>query len=121
DLRFDDHAAGGGPLPRMDFETCPLRAIAIERVEVECVQRRGAGAGVDLRLEVSDFPVGQGDPLAPPEPRPIGTLRTAVRCGSGWWTPFSHATTVHVPNLARRGRSAATRRDDWARSPGRDD
>ena len=54
-------------------------AVAVEPLEVERVQRRGAGAGVDLGLEVGDVPARGGRPIAPTENGAIGHAGRTTR------------------------------------------
>ena len=63
---FNDGHVLIGTLPRLDGKPHPLGVIALEQLEIECMERRGTRTGVDLGFRGIDAPVGESDPLSPP-------------------------------------------------------
>lgn len=65
DGRLHRVGVGTRALPRVDREPDPRDPIPLEVLQVECMERRGAGAGVDLGLDPRSREIGKPDPFPP--------------------------------------------------------
>ena len=50
---------------RHNFESCPALTVPVEQLDFPGMERRGPGAGIDLRPDRLNSKIGQPDPFAP--------------------------------------------------------